>query len=66
MQQLAAMPRMGAQRQSQHPKLKDLRSWPIGGYRNYLIFYLTLRNGIDVLRIIHGARDVDRIVERSV
>ena len=65
LQQLAAMPRMGAKRHARDPKLKDLRSWPVGGYRNYLIFYLALDDGIDVLRVLHGSRDVDRIIARS-
>ena len=64
-QLLAAMPRMGAKRHAHDPKLKNLRSWPVGGYRNYLIFYLAMEDGIDVLRILHGARDVDRIIRRS-
>jgi toxin ParE1/3/4 len=60
---LVAMPRIGAKRHARHPQLKNLRSWPIGGYRNYLILYLALDDGIDVLRIVHGARDVERIIE---
>ena len=60
---LVAMPRIGAKRYVRRPQLQNLRSWPIGGYRNYLIFYLALDDGIDVLRIIHGARDVERITE---
>ena len=65
LQQLAAMPRMGARRHARNPRLKNLRSWPVGGYRNYLIFYLALENGVDVLRVLHAARDIDRIIERG-
>ncbi|HZN69128.1 MAG TPA: type II toxin-antitoxin system RelE/ParE family toxin [Tepidisphaeraceae bacterium] len=65
MLQLSAMPGMGGQRPSPNPRLKGLRSWPIRGYRNFLIFYLPIENGIDVLRILHGARDVDRVIARS-
>ena len=59
---LAANPRMGARRSARDPRLKDLRLWPVGGYRKYLIFYLATGDGIDVLRVLHGARDVDRIM----
>ena len=31
-------------------------------YGNYLIFYTVVGRGVRVLRILHGARDVDRIV----
>ncbi|WP_145231069.1 type II toxin-antitoxin system RelE/ParE family toxin [Gimesia algae] len=50
LQQLATHPGMGA-KQDQYRK--DLRCFPIG---NYLIFYEPVENGIQVLRILHGAR----------
>ena len=36
----------------------DVRSFPVG---NYVIFYRPSDDGIDVLRILHGARDIPRI-----
>ena len=57
---------MGARRRARDAKLKDVRSWPVSGYRNYLVFYLALDNGIDVLRVFHGARGVDGLIERRV
>ena len=62
---LAANPFIGAKRQSGNPRLKNLRSWPITGYRNYLVFYLATNEAVDVLRVFHGARDVDRFIERT-
>jgi len=38
------------------PKLAaDLRSFPVG---NYLIFYRPIANGIALVRVLHGARDI--------
>ena len=34
---------------------KDLRSFPVG---NYLIFYRPLSDGIELIRVLHGARDI--------
>ena len=34
---------------------KDLRSFPIG---NYLLFYRALPDGIELIRVLHGARDI--------
>jgi toxin ParE1/3/4 len=49
---LAKQPLMGRAR----PELaNDLRSWPVG---RYLLFYLPLRDGIEVVRVLHGARDL--------
>jgi toxin ParE1/3/4 len=35
---------------------KDLRSFPVG---NYIIFYLPLSDGIEVVRVLHGRQDID-------
>jgi plasmid stabilization system protein ParE len=37
-----------------------LRAWPITGFRNYLVCYLPLADGAEVLRVIHAAQDLDR------
>jgi toxin ParE1/3/4 len=34
----------------------DLRSFPFG---RYVIFYMPVQDGIDVVRVLHSARDVD-------
>jgi toxin ParE1/3/4 len=59
---LAAMPGMGPIREFSNPKLKGLRSWPVTGFRNYLIFYRKSRGGITVVRVVHGARDLERFL----
>jgi toxin ParE1/3/4 len=37
--------------------LLNLRSFPV---RNYVIFYLPLENGIELVRVMHGSRDIDK------
>ncbi len=50
---LATQPMMGRAR----PELGErLRSLP---FRRYVIFYLPVEDGIDVVRVLHSARDVD-------
>ncbi len=49
---LGENPLMGRSRPELAP---DLRSFPVG---NYLIFYNTLVDGIEIVRIISAARDV--------
>lgn len=41
--------------------LKGLRRYPVKGFENYLVFYLPGQNGIDVIRVLHGARDIDNV-----
>jgi toxin ParE1/3/4 len=59
---LARMPRVGKQRTAVDPSLKGLRSWSVKRYRNYLIFYLPFDDGIDVIRVVHGSRDLPRVI----
>ena len=34
---------------------QDIRSFPVG---NYVIFYTPTKDGIEVIRLLHGSRDV--------
>ncbi|WP_244443170.1 type II toxin-antitoxin system RelE/ParE family toxin [Bradyrhizobium sp. Ai1a-2] len=47
------MPRAGRAREDLAPKL---RSFPVG---NYLIFYVPVPDGIEVVRVMHARRDID-------
>jgi toxin ParE1/3/4 len=58
---LAEMPGMGALRSFENPKLAGVRSWPVTGFRNYLIFYRANDVQLQVLRVLHGARDIDAV-----
>lgn len=58
---LSDMPGMGRLREFTIPELRDVRSWPVRGFENYLIFYRATERRLEVLRVIHGARDIDRI-----
>jgi toxin ParE1/3/4 len=59
---LAATPGMGARYAADHPALTDIRFFPIARFKNDLVFYRPLGDGIEVLRVLHGARDIDRIL----
>jgi toxin ParE1/3/4 len=50
---LAEMPRVGRAREDLAPKL---RSFPVG---NYLILYVPVPEGIEVVRVMHARRDID-------
>ncbi|HMO45624.1 MAG TPA: type II toxin-antitoxin system RelE/ParE family toxin [Rubrivivax sp.] len=56
---LATQPMMGRAR----PELADrLRSLP---FRRYVVFYLPVDQGIDVVRVLHSARDVDAAFDEA-
>lgn len=50
---LATQPMMGRARDELAPRV---RSVPFG---RYVVFYVPLDDGIDVVRVLHGARDID-------
>lgn len=64
-EQLSAMPEMGRAREFQVERLAGIRSWSIPGFRDHLIFYRPIENGIQVIRVLHGARDIERIFEEE-
>ncbi|MCX7424696.1 MAG: type II toxin-antitoxin system RelE/ParE family toxin [Planctomycetia bacterium] len=52
---LASQPFLGQLRAELAP---DLRSFSVG---NYVIFYRPVRVGIEVTRVLHSARDIDKL-----
>ncbi len=45
-----------------HPRLATLRKCSVPGFRKYFIFYLTHDDIIDVIRVLHGARDIPAVL----
>jgi len=39
--------------------------WLSPAFRDYLIFYRDLSDGVEIVRMLHGARDIQRILEDS-
>ena len=52
---LTAQPMMGRAREELAP---GVRSFPFG---RYVVFYMPLNDGIDVVRVLQGARDIDAV-----
>ncbi len=62
---LLAIPGIGKIRNVSTARLAGLRKWRVSGYERYLIFYRPAPGGIDIVRVLHGARDIDPILEES-
>ena len=60
---LRAFPRLGRARAFRSPLLASLRSRPVSGFKSWLIFYRVLPDAIDVVRVLHGARDLPRVID---
>ena len=62
-EELARMPRMGAPKEFRNPQLAGVRQWRIHGFERHLIFYREIKDGIEVIRVLHSSRDIDGILE---
>ncbi len=61
-QRLSEMPELGSHQECRSPLLAGIRQWAVPGFRGYLIFYRPGPGAIRILRVLHGARDIDRIL----
>jgi len=59
---LVGMPGMGTRYEPDEPLFADLRYFPITRHPNHLVFYRPFTDGIEVLRVLHGARDIAAIL----
>jgi toxin ParE1/3/4 len=57
------MPGTGTPKPLKNPALAGLRVWPVEGFEDMRIFYLVQGESLKVIRILHGKRDVNRILE---
>ncbi len=59
---LTQQPEAGNRYKSGISRLAGLRRFRVKGFENYLIFYEPRQGSIDVVRVLHGARDIDSIL----
>jgi toxin ParE1/3/4 len=45
--------------------LEGLRKWSVEEFETYLIFYLSFDDYIEIVRIVHAARDIEAILEQE-
>lgn len=62
-QSLRLNPFVGPHYFSSSPQLQNLRSWPVVGFEAIRIYYIADDDTVHVIRILHGKRDVKRILE---
>ena len=57
-QTLAEQPGMGKTLESKNPDLQGVRWFPVKDFPKVLVYYRPLTDGVEVLRVLHGARDL--------
>jgi toxin ParE1/3/4 len=43
---------------------RQIRRWPVSHFENWLIFYLPQRSGVQIVRVVHGARDIESLFDK--
>jgi toxin ParE1/3/4 len=57
------MPGIGSPQSFENPMLAGVRRWPVEGFENYLIFYRTDDEHVEIIRVLHGARDIEAVLQ---
>ncbi len=55
---LERMPFMGSPREFQDSTLTGIRMWRVKGFPKHLLFYRPIKDGVEIIRVLHSARDI--------
>jgi len=61
--QLLQFPQLGKVQSSGKLLLHELRVFPVKDFKNYLIFYRPVADGIEIIRVLHSSRDIPNLVD---
>lgn len=62
---LATQPQMGWQAKLKNPILASLRVFRMPGFEKMLVLYHPSPHGIEILRVIHGSRNIAALLRRE-
>jgi toxin ParE1/3/4 len=65
-QQIAKMPGIGKLCNFAHPRLTQVRQFPVKGFKNYLIYYQIQGEIIDIMHVFQGAQNIPLILQREL
>ena len=56
---------MGWNPKLRQPDLKGLRLFRVTGFEKILILYRPLKNGVEIVRVVHGSQNIQRLLRRQ-
>jgi len=62
---LSTQPQMGWLLRLRHARFASLRVFRISGFEKMLVLYLPLSSGVEILRVVHGSRDLVAFLRRE-
>ncbi len=60
---LSEMPRKGSTRYSEIALVHGVRVLPVRGFENHLLFYMEHEATVDIIRLLHSARDIPEALQ---
>ena len=60
---LATQPNMGWRLRRDRAELRPLRVFRVKGFERMLILYLPLPDAVDILRVVHGSRNLETLFQ---
>ena len=60
---LANRPNIGKVNQFHSRSLGGVRTFLLKGFPKHLVFYLPVKHGIEIIRVLHGARDLESLLQ---
>jgi toxin ParE1/3/4 len=66
-ERLARHPEIGLAWKSARPHLRDIRHYPMPApFRSYIIFYRIRETRLEIVAVLHGARDLEKVLSEIV
>jgi len=62
---LATQPQMGWSARLKDARLQSARLFCVNGFERVLIIYHPRPDGVDILRVVHGSRNIDALLRRK-
>ena len=56
---IASMPSVGRAYRVQSPAAQGMRVWRVEGFERYLILYRVVQSRVEIVRVLHGSRDIE-------
>lgn len=60
---LCQLPDIGSPCHFQRTEVQNLRRWAVNGFERWLVFYLPKNTAIEIIRVLHGARNISEILD---
>jgi toxin ParE1/3/4 len=64
-QLIAKTPGIGRLSGFTNPEVVQVRQYPVKGFPNYLILYQLTEDTIDIIRVLHGARNLESTLSET-